>query len=119
MDGRGDQVPGGRQEEKTSHLVKAGMPGSESPVPFPVPCKIALPSHKNTGANKNQRKARARSHQQRHSEGDQGHTACLNRRTCVSQGAVSAAVAFSRPFNRKPRKDLKTFNANTIAVYII
>ena len=118
MDGRGDQVPGERQEEKTNHLVKAGMSGSESPVPFSVPCKTALPSHKNAGANKSQRKARARFHQQRHWEEDQRHTARLNCRTCISQGAMSAAVSFSRPFNRNPKKDLKMLNANKIAIYI-
>ena len=118
MDGRGDQVPGERQEEKTNHLVNAGMSGSESPVPFSVPCKIALPSHKNAGANKSQRKARARSHPQRHSEEGQRHMARLNRRMCVSQGAMSAAVSFSRPFNRNPKKELKMLNANKIAIYI-
>lgn len=64
-------------------------------------------------------KARAKAHPQRHSEGDQRHTAGLNRRACASQGAMSAAVAFSRPFNRNPKRDLKTFSANKIAVYIL
>lgn len=118
-EGRGDQVPGGRQEEKTNHLVKAGMPGSESPVLSLCPVKSHYLPTRTQVQTEAKRKARARAHQQRHSEGDQRHTAGLNRRACVSQGAMSAAVAFSRPFNRNPKRDLKTFNANKIAVYVL
>lgn len=98
----GDQVPGGRQEQKTNHQVRAGMAGSNGSCPFPVIC-VTLPSHKNAGSNKSQRKARAGFHQQSHSEEDQRHRAGAKGRDRASHADPSAAMSVFPPFQLKPR----------------
>lgn len=90
------------RDRKQTRLVKWGMAQATSPFSFSV-IWVILPSHKNAGSSKSKRKARARFHQQSHSEEDQRHTAYGHHRHCSSQADLSGFTSWENQFVTLPR----------------